>query len=345
MVTPDTNKMVFHIRRIKTMAGSRFVIQHNLREKDNLGQYIDMERSRFNVYEGPDSLNFTESYEKMIAEARLTRKIQKNASRTIEFVISASHDYKKDWFTNPASKAAWDRYFSESKDFIKTKYGNVIINSAVHFDETTPHMHILCVPLVKNVRGGLKFSSSEFIGGKEELREAHTAFYEQVGVGFGLDRGKEGSRTRHSDLKSYYTWMEEEQKTFEQGRRDLCEKTARAEALEQKAGEKLACIMKREAGLLRYEEHLERRVPVIPLPPELPKDEDRRGWQKAVQQAVSAAFKKLQSMVYHLQVEIKKWKTRAEKAEHDLAVKPLEEISRDRLRRARERNGWQGMER
>jgi hypothetical protein len=333
--------MVFHIRRVKTMAGSRFLIQHNLREKDNLDQYIDMERSRFNVYEGPDTLNFTESYEKMIAEAHLTRKMQKNASRAIEFVISASRDYKKDWAANPASKAAWDRYFSESKDFIRQKYGNVIISSAVHFDETTPHMHILCVPLVKNNRGGLKFSSSEFIGGKEELREAHTAFYEQVGVKFGLDRGKEGSRTRHSDLNSYYAWMEEERKAFEQGRRDLCEKTARAEALEQKAGEKLACLVEKETGLMKYEEHLESRVPAIPLPPVLQKEEDRRGWQRTVQQAVSAAFRKLQSMVYQFQIEIKKWKTRAEKAEHDLAVKPLEEISRDRLRLAQERNGQQ----
>jgi hypothetical protein len=51
----------------------------------------------------------------MIEDARLTRKRQKNASPLIEFNISASHLFKKDWPANPESKAALDQYFKESK--------------------------------------------------------------------------------------------------------------------------------------------------------------------------------------------------------------------------------------
>jgi hypothetical protein len=140
----------------------------------------------------------------MIDGANLKRKIQKNASRIIEFVMSSSHEYCKDWGENSESKKCLDRYFEDCRKFLKGKYGDVIISSAVHYDETTPHLHVMCVPLVKNTETGeVKFSSSAFVGGMKELYALHTEFYEQVGRKYDLERGAMGSRTKHSDLKQY----------------------------------------------------------------------------------------------------------------------------------------------
>ncbi|MDL2229534.1 plasmid recombination protein [Treponema sp. OttesenSCG-928-L16] len=151
------NKQVLHLRRIKSMAGGIQVMKHNAREKDNLVSdgYIDIEKSKFNVYEGAHIADeFLKVYKKMINDAQLKRKPQKNASPIVEFIVSTSHDFSRDWEKNEEKKKLIDQYFSDAKIFIRKKYGDFIVSSAIHFDETTPHMHILCVPLVK--KKGLK---------------------------------------------------------------------------------------------------------------------------------------------------------------------------------------------
>jgi hypothetical protein len=111
MTDEPANLMVFHIRRIKTMTGCFNVLQHNRRENGNEDKYSNLELSVFNVLEGPGALDFTDVYNQMIEDARLTRKRQKNASPLIEFTISTSHLFKNDWLTNPESKAVLDQYF------------------------------------------------------------------------------------------------------------------------------------------------------------------------------------------------------------------------------------------
>jgi hypothetical protein len=222
------------------------------------------------------------------------------------------------------------------------KYGDHIITTAIHFDERTPHLHVLCVPLVDNGKGGLKFSSTAFTGGRGQLRQAHTDFFRQVGEHLGLRRGTEGSRTTHIELADYHTWLESERKAFEKERKELDEQKARTALLEQEATGRSAALAKKQQQQAEFEKDIERFAPVVPVPPLLDRAEDRRKWQGNIQQAVTGAFRKLQTLCVKIQAELERWKRRALKAEYDLAVKPLEEIRRDRLRPAHERNNQRG---
>ena len=341
MVIPD-NKMVLHIRRVKTMTGNIKLLQHNLRERDDLGKYIDIEKSIYNKFEGTDALDFTDLYEEMIADAHLKRKVQRNASRTIEFVVSTSHEYRKDWHTNPESKATLDSYFEKTKQFFKERYGDVVISSAIHFDETTPHMHLICVPLVDDRKGGLKFSSSEFIGGKEELRKLHTDFHEKVGIQFGLERGNEGTRTSHSDLKQYKAWEESQRAIMEQEQADLERRDLETKAQYQQTKNLHEQIVYESKRLINYEKSFERNAPVIPLPPPMVKEDDRKNWLESVQKIVNSAFRQIHAAYDVLKKETERLKSRLKKAEHDLAYKPLEEIRREREQQAKAHQWSQG---
>ena len=60
-----------------------------------------------------------------------------------------------------------------------------MISAIVHYDETTPHLHILSVPLTQDGR----LSAREIIGNRTKMSQMQTAFYEQVGRDYGLERG------------------------------------------------------------------------------------------------------------------------------------------------------------
>jgi hypothetical protein len=201
------------------------------------------------------------------------------------------------------------------------------------------------VPLIDNGKGGLKFSSTGFTGGRGQLRQAHTDFFRQVGEHLGLRRGTEGSRTTHFELTEYHTWLESERKAFEKERKEMEEQKARTALLEQEAVGRAAALARKQQQQAEFEKDIERFTPVVPTPPLLDRAEDRRKWQGNIQQAVTGALRKLQTLCVKIQAELERWKRRALKAEHDLAVKPLEEISRDRLRLARDRDGQPGIER
>ena len=131
------------------------------------------------------------------------RKPNKNAALAVEGIYSFSN-IGDGWKTNEKLKNTIRNYFNETLKFAQEKYGKEnIISAAVHYDETTPHMHILFAPIVKSQDGKNKYSSHEFMGGFKDLRETHTEYYEKVGKKFGLERGEVGNRQQHTTLKEH----------------------------------------------------------------------------------------------------------------------------------------------
>lgn len=49
----------------------------------------------------------------------------------------------------------------------------------VHYDETTPHLHVISVPLTKDGR----LSARDVIGNKSKMSKTQDSFFEQVGRG------------------------------------------------------------------------------------------------------------------------------------------------------------------
>lgn len=252
---------VLQCRILKTAAGAVAVARHNLRQNGSPGDYVDPENTKYNTYHGVTSYErFSEYYNAVLEQTKLKRKPQKNASRVVEFVVSTSHEYCSDWENNSASKEKLDYYFAAAEKFITERYGHVIISSAVHYDETTPHLHLLCIPLYRNPRTqAVSFSSSHFIGGIKDLRQLHTDFYEQVGKQVGLTRGMEGARTKHQDLKQYKKWEQEQEQKNHLARQqfELSEKDSKLSAREREIAGQNAAVDSRERLVEERELHVQ----------------------------------------------------------------------------------------
>jgi len=72
-----------------------------------------------------------------------------------------------------------------------------IISAVVHNDETTPHLHLNLIPIVRN-----KLSAKQLFT-RASLLELQTDFHEKVGKKWGLERGKEGSQAKHIDTAEF----------------------------------------------------------------------------------------------------------------------------------------------
>lgn len=87
-------------------------------------------------------------------------------------------------FFQGKTNAENDKFFEDCLRFHQRKFGHVI-SAVIHYDETTAHMHVISVPLTKDGR----LSARDVIGNRTQMRRAQTEFYEQVGRGYGLERG------------------------------------------------------------------------------------------------------------------------------------------------------------
>lgn len=77
-----------------------------------------------------------------------------------------------------------DEFFRDCLEYHRQRYGHVV-SAVVHYDEQTPHMHVLSVPLTRDGR----LSAREIVGGRAQMAHAQDSFFEQVGQQYGLQRG------------------------------------------------------------------------------------------------------------------------------------------------------------
>ena len=110
---------------------------------------------------------------------RAGAKTRSNSVVALDAIYTASGEFFKDKSTEECN-----RYFQDCLQFHQKKFGHVI-SAVVHYDETTPHMHILSVPLTQDGR----LSAREIIGNRANLSRMQTEFFEQVGKEYGLERG------------------------------------------------------------------------------------------------------------------------------------------------------------
>lgn len=77
-----------------------------------------------------------------------------------------------------------DDFFKDCLQFHENHFGH-IISAVIHYDETTPHLHIISVPLTPDNR----LSARDVIGNKAKMSKTQDSFFEQVGRSYGLERG------------------------------------------------------------------------------------------------------------------------------------------------------------
>lgn len=110
---------------------------------------------------------------------RAGAKTRSNSVVALDAIYTASGDFFKG-----KSNEENDQFFRDCLRFHQRKFGHVV-SAVIHYDETTPHLHILSVPLTQDGR----LSAREIVGNRTNLSRMQTEFFEQVGKGYGLERG------------------------------------------------------------------------------------------------------------------------------------------------------------
>lgn len=124
-----------------------------------------------------ESSNWLQDINKEIQTAGA--KTRSNSVLALDTIYTASPE-----FFQGKTNAENDKFFQDCLKFHESRFGH-IISAVIHYDETTPHLHIISVPLTQDGR----LSARDVIGNKAKMSKTQDAFFEQVGRGYGLERG------------------------------------------------------------------------------------------------------------------------------------------------------------
>lgn len=168
---------------------------HNMRLIDG-NPDIDRERTKLNEDFIRSELAVHERIKNKILDAGIT-KTRRDAVMAEELIVSASPDFFKDK-TPEESKA----FLKCAVDWAQEKYKDNLVSAIVHMDETTPHLHMMIVPLVekedgKHLTAKELFTPKECARNQEDLAAWLNAHQQLV------ERGAAGSKAKHKDGKQY----------------------------------------------------------------------------------------------------------------------------------------------
>lgn len=171
------------------------IYRHNERKNTN---YSNKDINKQNSIKNYSIKSVNTSYQKAFKilkeQYNLKGQIKKVSNVMCELIITSDK-----YFFDLIGENETKRYFQRAYDFVKD-YQNLgeqyIVSAKVHLDETTPHLHIVFIPVIHKLdrKSGKmidKISCSEFWKGKDSYKKLQDSFYKCVrDNGFDLERGK-----------------------------------------------------------------------------------------------------------------------------------------------------------
>ncbi len=179
-------------------------IHNDRRTKNHSNTDINTELSHLNYYFKKNKLNYIKEFDAIKKQNDLKGQIRSNSIIMCEMIFTSDSDFFKKIGIKETK-----RYFEESYKFI-CNYKNLgeknIISAVVHFDETTPHMHLIYIPVVHTIdkQGNAidKICARDFWKGKNSYRTLQNSFYKYITQkGFDLQRGLPSEETNRTNIK------------------------------------------------------------------------------------------------------------------------------------------------
>lgn len=194
---------------------------HNLRASNTKKEpNVDYSKSHLNrIILG--NRNTVATINEKVEQRTNKKKLRDDANRAVEFVLSASPEHFYDFEKCNMTREEWDnlipanfkdnmqaywkrvsevkstlkhdetkKWLKDAKDWMQKEFGENVINAVVHFDEKTPHIHLLCVPMVKG-----KLTAKDFFT-PDNAKKWQTSY----ALATGLKRGV-ASEKKHEALK------------------------------------------------------------------------------------------------------------------------------------------------
>ena len=185
------------------------VYRHNERKNKNYSnKNIDRTKTYLNYSLKDPEFNYVKEFDKIIKKYDLKGQIKTVSNIVCEYMITSDSDFFK-----RIGEEETKRYFETAYKFV-SEYKDLgekyILSAKVHYDEKSPHMHLIFLPIVHTVdkKGNPidKLACSEFWKAKDSYKQLQNAFFEyMVENGFELQRGlpKEETQRMHYTLKEY----------------------------------------------------------------------------------------------------------------------------------------------
>ena len=180
--------------------------KHNERKNTNYSNKdIDKTKSINNYSIKQCNTTYLNSIKILQKENNLKGRIIKTTNVACEYIITSDREF----FERIGEKET-KRYFQTAYNFVAS-YKNLgekyILSAKIHMDESTPHMHLVFIPVIHTVdkKTGKqidKIACSEFWKGQDSYRKLQDAFYKYIfDNGFDLERGKSRG-SKHIDTET-----------------------------------------------------------------------------------------------------------------------------------------------
>ena len=189
---------ILRIQKHKTIAAIAGVARHHSREIDC--PTADPKKSPNNLKLGlaaSGSKEVGRGIKAIIDDAQ--SKVKKISFRQCESCRVYADSLSRVFFAT-ANKKQKNQFFKKSIDFLEKEFGKQnIVATWLHLDESTPHLHVMMVPI--DSKGVL--NARHFFGSADKLSELQTKYAEVVSS-LGLERGVKGSKGEASTSQSLF---------------------------------------------------------------------------------------------------------------------------------------------
>ena len=231
------------------------VNKHNLRDYDNDRENIQIIYGTDNLYQDMQNLYFQEFEQARIEynnkQTREDRKIKdyfkhisqdKQKDLACEFIIELGDmdfwNYKDDYYKRGMSQV----YKEQVRDLIRIVPEFKVANAVIHFDETSPHMHIVGVPIKEDYKRGMRkqpakskvFTKESLQQIQDEMRICCIKSYNKVYCENSLLKQKKKGRNRDIDIKDMGDYREIK-KQLKQKEQKLTEANKQTKTLDNKS--------------------------------------------------------------------------------------------------------------
>tara|TARA_B100000780_G_scaffold20770_1_gene13382 strand:+ start:197 stop:1330 length:1134 start_codon:yes stop_codon:yes gene_type:complete len=179
------NYAIMRLQKLKSSAKIMGMARHNFRSIDT----PNADPTKVLLNEHKACTGVFEVMEKY--KALLPDKVRKNAIHAVDYMITTS-----------ATASPRDNQIAIDKgiEWVTERHGEEnILMCSIHRDETTPHVHIVAMPLLDG-----KLNGKHFVGGhRDRLSDLQTEYFELLGD-TDLERGVKGSKAKHETIKHWH---------------------------------------------------------------------------------------------------------------------------------------------
>ena len=168
-------------------------ISHNHRLSDEAKINVDKAKAHLNIFFDGDGV-------KDRIDAKMPAKHRKDAVVAVEILLTSGPEFFNAIETDREKLAANPRFqawVDKSIGWAKKEFGDNLVDVALHMDESSPHIHVLTVPLTKDGR-----LCAKEVTARAQMQRRQTEYSDAMKV-FGMERGIPAAETkrRHISLK------------------------------------------------------------------------------------------------------------------------------------------------